>query len=74
MFGTTQNDKDVYVRERFGHLTIRIDDIDVFYKYVGHDFDGLMDLIEATKEEFEWPYALLCWQAVELSNSLYDKD
>ena len=67
LYGTTTHGEDVYVRERFGHLTIRINDDEVFYKEVGMAFDGVTDLAEATKGAFVWPYCLTCWRAVALS-------
>ena len=71
--GTTTRGEDVYVRERFGHLTIRIDDEEVFYKEVGMEFDAVTDLAEATKGAFEWPYCVTCWRAVALSTEQHAK-
>lgn len=44
--GTTIDGKEVYVRYRWGHLRVDLNDVPVFSKDVGDDYDGSMDTDE----------------------------
>ena len=48
-YGKTINDEDIYVRYRYGTLSVRKEDRVVFHKQIGDEFDGVMD----TKEMLE---------------------
>ena len=51
--GKTLENKEVYIRYRFGRLSIRIDGLEVDNSCIGEDLDGLMsneELINYLKE------------------------
>lgn len=56
--GYTDDNRYVYVRYRWGHLSIDINDIEVLSESFGDSMDGVLsyeELKEKTKENFEWP-------------------
>jgi uncharacterized Rossmann fold enzyme len=66
--GKTDDDRPIYIRYRFGYLSIRVGEVgmdimnavegkEIYGKVVGESFDGLMDLeeiIELTGDVIEW--------------------
>lgn len=69
IIGRAEDGSTVYVRYRWGHLSVRIDPRDppphngaegtwVFTKQIGEPYDGWItyeELISVTKGEIEWP-------------------
>ena len=56
--GITTENKSVYVRYRWGNLSIDIGGKDFIHKSIGNGLDGCMDYTELkwnTKELIEWP-------------------
>jgi hypothetical protein len=48
LYGTTDNDEEVYVRERFGHLRVEINGEIIYQNDNVPDFSGYLDLKRLT--------------------------
>ena len=41
--GITDDDQEVYIRYRWGHLSVRVSGTKIFSRQIGNEYDGVLD-------------------------------
>ncbi|MDR3582489.1 MAG: hypothetical protein P4L67_04420 [Candidatus Pacebacteria bacterium] len=58
--GKTENGSDLYIRYRWGGLSVDVNDIEILYADCGHGYDGEMTtarMMGLTKDVLDWSEA-----------------